>query len=147
MDWSDLAFRLLEMLLPIAAAFVIALIGYGISLIKQKTDAIQAEDLRQEIGESLDFLHSTIATTVDAISQETVDDLKALREDGKLTEEEKAQFKRQAVERVMASMSQTTKDILEYVVGNLTEYVQSVIEAYIKDKAAPKPSENGSNAA
>jgi hypothetical protein len=129
MDWKETLLSLAYAILPILGAFLVQLIRYGITYLKNKTESVENEQALLLLLSALDEAETVAVNTVNAIQQQLVDDLKEAHEDGKLTEEEIEMIKERAYATFVSQLSQGSKQILVSSVDNFAEWAKTLIEA------------------
>jgi len=85
---------------------------------------------------ALQFLNDAIVISVTAVNQVYVDAIRAAKEDGVLTDEEKAAAKKMALEFIWSQIPAKFIDALKKMFGSedvLASYVDKNIEAAVKD--------------
>lgn len=115
---------------------LLGLVISGIKCAKAYIDAKSAEATANikdsNIKSALNTVENCITTVVLELSQTVVDDLKASSADGKLTPDEIAKIKSDAVSKVEALLSTDVSSTLNQVFGDAQAYISSKIEAEVK---------------
>lgn len=130
---SEMTFRIIEILLPAVLALAGAAIYLGAAYLRKRTEAIESEHVRAIVWDALDRARIAARNAVQATAQTYVDDLKAAREDGKITNEEAAEARRRALQQFKTQMGDIGLSELEAVVGDVTEWFESYLEAVVND--------------
>lgn len=129
MEYNDVVVSIVLTLLPVILAGIVALIKFGIAWLKTKTEAIENETAQSALEAAL---FETEAVAVDAV-QETyelfVKDIKAAKEDGKLTQEEARQAMDNAKDYFITHISERSLVIIEAAIGPIEDWLQSFLEA------------------
>lgn len=125
MDWMLILSQIFEIvilpLLGIGTAYVIALVRAKIQEMKEKKQDILYHKY-------LDMLNDTIADCVLATTQTYVE---ALKKEGKFDlDAQKIAFTR-TYENVMAILADEAKEYLQTAIGDLSAYVENMIEAEV----------------
>lgn len=107
--------------------------GFIIFLIKAKMDEIKARGEDQEYMKYLNTLETAVCEVVNSLQQTVVDEIKAANEDHKLTKEEAAKIKNEAVTKVLKIVGEYGLIVLEDGYGDVKELVENKIESYIKN--------------
>ena len=131
MDWNKIFGDILEALIPILVALLTALVGYAITFLKKKTDALKDEKIKTLIDNALDEAESVADDAIAATQQKFVDDIKKAREDGKLTKEEAAQALEMAKQYFISHIKGSSKSILQQLFPNFEQWLGDFIEAKI----------------
>ena len=131
MDWGDVGLQLAQVLLPVIAALIAALIGVAISYLKRQAEKIDNEVAQKSLDAALDEMSRVAYEAITSTAQTYVDDLKAGREDGKLTDEEKRQAMLNAKNYFYGHVSKGTLDILEASIGPVQEWLEGYLEAQV----------------
>lgn len=129
--WEDIMWKAIEVLLPAILALLGAVLAYGVVYLKQRTEAIQNEQIRQIANDMLERAQMEVYSAVEYVAQTFVADLKAAREDGKLTEAEKAEALARAKAAFKARMGEAALRQLAALVGDLEEWLRTQIEAAV----------------
>lgn len=136
MTWNDLGLELAKMLLPVVAALLIALVGYGISYLRKQTQAIENEMARKALNDALTEAEIVATDAIKATNQVLVDALKEKAADGKLTKEEAVAAMNTAKLYFMQHITKGSKDVLEAALGPLSEWLESYLEAKLGTEKA-----------
>lgn len=125
MDWMLILSQIFEIvilpLLGIGTAYVIALVRAKIQEMKENKEDVLYHKY-------LDMLNDTIADCVLATTQTYVE---ALKKEGKFDlEAQKIAFTR-TYENVMAILADEAKEYLQTAIGDLSAYVENMIEAEV----------------
>lgn len=131
--WEDILLSVADVLLTAVLALLGALLAYGVAYVRSKTEAIKDEQLRQAANDVIDRAHVEVYSAVAYVAQTYVDDLKKAKEDGKLTNEEKAEALARAKQAFKTRMGQHGLEQLAAVVGDLEEWIRTQIEASIHE--------------
>lgn len=131
MNWDTLINELIITLLPVL--FIIA--GYVLIMIarhiRRNTDNLIIEF-------ALTNLEKIVFSTVTALSQTLVDDLKGSRANGKLTTEEADLIKNKAISSVHKQLSSKDREILSGYFGSLEELIDNIIEQKVAENKLRK---------
>jgi len=131
--WEDILLSIADVLLPAVLALLGALLAYGAAYLRSRTEAIKDERLRQAAIDVINRAAVEVHASVQYVAQTYVDDLKAAKEDGKLTDEEKAEALARAKAAFKTRMGQHALEQLAAVVGDLEEWIRTQIEASIHE--------------
>ena len=134
--WEDVLLSIVDVLLPAVLALLGALLAYGVAYVRTRTEAIKDERLRKAANDVIDRAHQEVYASVQYVAQTYVDDLKAAKEDGKLTNEEKAEALSRAKQAFKTRMGQHALEQLAAVVGDIEEWIRTQIEASIHDSGS-----------
>ena len=129
--WEDVLLSIVDVLLPAVLALLGALLAYGVAYVRTRTEAIKDERLRKAANDVKE-----VYASVQYVAQTYVDDLKAAKEDGKLTNEEKAEALSRAKQAFKTRMGQHALEQLAAVVGDIEEWIRTQIEASIHDSGS-----------
>ncbi len=83
---------------------------------------------------AVNVLEKTVKNTVGAFEQTVVSKIKEAKEDGTLTDEEKANIKAEAIASINAQLGAGTKELLSNVFGSLDEVIDIWIEGAVKEQ-------------
>ena|SRR5690625_43277 len=128
---EDVLLTLSDVLLPALLALFGAALAYGTAWLRNEAQAIKDERLRQTAIDAIDRAHAETYASVKHVAQTYVDDLKAAREDGKLTEAEKQEALERAVAMFKVRMGQHGLQQLAAIVGDLEEWIISQVEGAV----------------
>lgn len=129
MTWNDVGLELAKMLLPVVAALLIALVGYGISYLRKQTQAIENEMARKALNDALTEAEIVATDAIKATNQVLVDALKEKAADGKLTREEAVAAMNTAKLYFTQHITKGSKDVLEAALGPVSEWLEGLLEA------------------
>lgn len=117
-------------------AAVLGLILSGVKYIKGMVDAKTAEVTAKikdtNIKHAVSTTEDCVTTTVYKLAQTTTDDLKAAAADGKLTAEEAAQVKENALAEIKHMVGSDALATLDTVFSDVDSWLKSKIEAAVK---------------
>lgn len=125
MFWNEL----LEMLLPIVAAGLTALIGFAIAYLRKETEKINNNLIREAVDAALAEAHIVAEDAVMATKQVLVDNLRD--ENGKLSPENAEQALAQAREYFLAHLTENSKGILLKSIGSFESWVIALLESKV----------------
>ena len=126
-----------KVLLPIVATIVTAglpiLMAYGAKYLKTKTDN---EKVHAAIGQLNDLTYTTVLELEKTFERSMEPD-----KDGRirLTPEEKAEIKRQAIDKVTSRLSDFTKKQVPIATKSVEDYVSAKIEAFLQEMRTERP--------
>lgn len=129
MTWNDLGLKLAELLLPVVAALLIALIGLGVAFLRKQLAKIDNEVARQALNDALVEAELVAGDAIRATNQILVEALKAKNADGKLTKEEARQAMEEAKKYFIGHLTAGTKEVLEAALGPINEWLEGFLEA------------------
>lgn len=131
--WEKFGLEIVQMLLPVIAALLMALIGYGVAFLKAKTNALNEGVAKQSILASVNEAEWVAKNAVMAVKQTLVDDLKKAAEDGQLTDQEKQAALNKAKNIFMATISKNSLGILEAAIGPVQNWLDQLLEAKLAE--------------
>jgi hypothetical protein len=131
MGWGDIGLQLAQLLLPVIAALVAALIGVGIAYLRRQAEQIGNQVARDALQAALAEADRVAREAITSTAQTFVDDLKAGREDGKLTEEEARQAMERAKDYFLARTSRDSMLVLESALGPVEDWMEGYLESQI----------------
>lgn len=134
MDWSSLVLKVLEILLPVLALLLVALIGLGVAYLRKQTAKIDHEITRSSMDAALVEADKVARDAVLAVQQMLVDELKASHEDGKLTKEEAQRALETATMEFLRHISDGSLGVLEASLGPVEDWVAGLIEAKVAEQ-------------
>ena len=129
MEYNDVVVSIVLTLLPVVLAGAIALVKFGIAWLKTKTEAIENEIAQDALEAAL--IESEVVA-IDALRETYelfVKDIKAAKEDGKLTQDEAQQAIENAKDYFLTHISERSLGIVEAAIGPLEQWLQSYLEA------------------
>ena len=117
-------------------AAVLGLVISGLKCAKTYIDAKTAEATAKikdsNVQSALNAAEDCVTTVVLEMAQTVSDDLKAKSADGKLTADDAAKIKEDAVAKIQALLSDDVTNTLNTVFGDAEAWVRSKIEAAVK---------------
>lgn len=134
--------ELLPEILAALSPLLLAVIAYGA---KKLADLINAKVQSEALRNILIRTDTVVFAAVKELAQVTVDSLKEAAADGKITPEEAAKVKADALAKVKSYLGQPGLDALMQILGlkdapTVDAYLSSKIEAAVRDvKAQPNP--------
>lgn len=134
MTWETLYWKSLESLLPVVLLLLSAALTYAVAWLRKKTEALKNADLRATLDHTVGQLKDALYTSVDAVSQQWIYDIKAARADGKLTPEEQKRAKEAAIAAFQNRLIESQKAVAERFIGDLALWAGDEIEAYLARK-------------
>ncbi len=143
MTWNDLGLQLAELLLPVVAALLIALIGYGVAFLRKKVGEIDNEVARKALWDALGEAELVATDAIRATNQVLVDALKDQAADGKLTKEEAATAMNMAKTYFLSHITAGSKQVLEAALGPVGDWLESFLEAKLAAEKQQVPSIKG----
>jgi hypothetical protein len=129
MTLSELGLQIAQALLPVVVAFLIALISYGISLLRGKAADIKNDTLRKSLDNAFYEAELVATDAIRATNQVFVDEIKAKSADGKLTKEEAKEAMSIAKNYFLTHLTTNSKSVLEGALGPINEWLESFLEA------------------
>lgn len=110
-----------SILIQTISVIIMALVSYGVSLLKRRTDS--------ELGrQALDSIDQIITAVVGSIAQTTAKKMRKDSKDGKLTKNQKAELRMTAFRQTKDLIRGEVSKAAETRVGNLSRYMQDKIE-------------------
>lgn len=131
MGWGDIGLQLAQLLLPVIAALVAALIGVGIAYLRRQAEQIGNQVARDALQAALRESDRAAQEAIIATAQTFVNDLKASREDGKLTQEEARQAMEKATRYFLTRIPQDSLAVLEAAFGPVQDWMEGYLESQI----------------
>src|SRR5690606_21291288 len=126
---SDITLKIIEVLLPAVLALIAAGLAYGTAYLRARAEAIRHEQAQEmELG-LMERAHREVYDAVRATGQTYVDELKRARGDGETIDEEARQARELAWQYFKAQMGAVALEELEQIVGDLSEWFRSEVEA------------------
>lgn len=133
MTWSSLGMQLAEMILPVIAAALVALIGYGVAYLREKTSELQNAVARDALDSALVEAEVVAKDAIRATNQVLVDALKERSADGKLTKDEAIEAMTRAVEYFVEHISRDSLRVLQASLGPIEGWLSSFLEAKVSE--------------
>lgn len=133
MTWDSIALKIVEILLPVFGLLLTALIAYGVAYLRKQTQKLSNEVVRDALYAALAEAEQQAANAVKATNQVLVDELKAAREDGKLTEAEKKQALEMAKNIFLANISNGALETLKSGIGPIEQWLTGLLEAKVAE--------------
>ncbi len=131
MDWGEIGLQLAQLLLPVIVALIAALIGVGIAYLKRQANRLDNQMARETLQAALTEADKVARAAITATAQTYVDDIKAKREDGKLTLDEAQQAMRRAQQYFMERIPHDSLAVLEAALGPVQEWLEGYLEAQV----------------
>jgi len=132
-DWGMVGLKIVETLLPIVIALVIAALNYGVMYLRRQISKLENDTLKKAIGDALTEAQTVGIEAVKATQQVFVNEIKEKSEDGKLTKEEAKQAMKIAKEYFMSHISKHSLKILQAAIGPIEDWLESFLEAKVYD--------------
>jgi hypothetical protein len=129
MTWNGIVIQVVQYLIPVIGALLVALLGYLVTYISRHQEKLKNDILREAFSAALAEAHVVGRDAIVATQQKFVDDLKAASEDGKLTKEEAAEALAAARLYFNNHISSRSKDVLREGLGPIHEWLDSFLEA------------------
>lgn len=126
---ESLLIQMIGVLFPVVSVLILVLIIYGVSFLKKRIK-------NEEIKKGLDLISEISEKVVGSLNQTTVISLKEVAEDGKLTEQEKAQLKEQAISEIKGIIGKEIPKFLVREGTNIDKLIIHSIESVIGGKNA-----------
>jgi hypothetical protein len=145
MTLSELGLQIAQALLPVVVAFLIALINYGISLLRGKAADIKNDTLRKSLDSAFYEAELVAIDAIRATNQVFVDEIKAKSADGKLTKEEAKEAMSIAKNYFLTHLTANSKSVLEGALGPINEWLESFLEAKLGQTKVEKQVANLAN--
>lgn len=123
--------KLQEVLIGFAIAVIPVLGLYTVAYLKQKTAEIQNRVNNDTINKYILMASDAIQSSVTSVFQTYVDTLK---KNGKFDETAQKEAFNLAKEKSMSILSDTVKNAIKEVYGDLDQFVNIMIEKYISDQ-------------
>ena len=115
---------LIQQLMPVIGVALTGLVGWGIALLKKKTEADVAKN-------ALDQVDQVVKTVVGGLAQTVANDLKAASENGKLSATDKAALKTNAINQTKLLLSDAVVTAARRTVDDLSGYISQKIETQV----------------
>ena len=145
MTLSELGLQIAQALLPVVVAFLIALVSYGISLLRGKAADIKNDTLRKSLDNAFYEAELVAIDAIRATNQVFVDEIKAKSADGKLTKEEAKEAMSIAKNYFLTHLTTNSKSVLEGALGPINEWLESFLEAKLGQTKVEKQVANLAN--
>ena len=145
MTLSELGLQIAQALLPVVATFLIALVSYGISLLRGKAADIKNDTLRKSLDNAFYEAEVVAIDAIRATNQVFVDEIKAKSADGKLTKEEAKEAMSIAKNYFLTHLTTNSKSVLEGALGPINEWLESFLEAKLGQTKVEKQVANLAN--
>lgn len=120
--WKDIMPILIQIVL---IPLLTALTGVAVKWINSKANEIKAKTDNLFLQRTISLLNDTISSTVVAINQTYVDELK---QDGSFTKEAQEKAFQKVYDTAIKSLTEDSKQYLESYIGDLKEYIFAKIE-------------------
>lgn len=132
-------------LLAAALGLVVSGARYAKSWVDAKTAVVTAKIKDTNIKHAVNTAEDCVTTTVYKMAQTTTDDMKAAAADGKLTAEEAAQIKANALAEVKSLIGTNVSNTLDTVFADTNEWLKSKIEAAVKQLHIDAPTQHAAS--
>lgn len=146
MTWNDIVVQVVQYLIPVIGALLVALLGYLVTYISKQQEKIKNDILRESIGAALAEAHVVGRDAIVATQQVLIDDFKEASHDGKLTREEAAQGMEAAKQYFISHISTNSVNILREAIGPIKDWLDTFLEAKLgeyKGEVQANPSSPG----
>lgn len=110
------------------------IIKFFSSLSTKNNTSVKNQLLKEYIGVAINLAQDTVI----ALNQNIVEDLKNNAVDGKLTDAEKAEIKKHALETIYTTLNDEIKNVLSKVYGDLPNWIQVQIDKAVAEEKAKK---------
>lgn len=135
-DWGKIGTELALSLLPVLTTVIIAAITLGIAYLRRRNQWMAQTQVDEQV-------EAMARGVVISLQQSVVDGLKAANADGKLTPEEIALVKQQALNTLQQQLTAGQRQVLATLTGDITTWLSGKIETalagYKLDVAANTP--------
>lgn len=118
---------------PVCAAFLVQFLRRKSAEAAARTDSLITKELLTEVTEA-------VTTAVTYTSQTYVDTLK---KDGIFNKEAQVEALQKAKDKALALLSESAKDVLAQIYGNLDDYLETMIEAQVRVQKQDAPTTLG----
>ena len=145
MTLSELGLQIAQALLPVVATFLIALVSYGISLLRGKAADIKNDTLRKSLDNAFYEAEVVAIDAIRATNQVFVDEIKAKSADGKLTKEEAKEAMSIAKNYFLTHLTTNSKSVLEGALGPINDWLEGFLEAKLAQTKIEKQVANLAN--
>lgn len=116
------------------SSLIVAVVYFGAAWLTARTQAIRDENRRRQVKDLIQLARDHLSGAVKETAQTFVNDRKAAREDGKLTEEEKAEARERAVRAFLDRLGAGGQDLIRTAVPNLQEWAMHELESLLWDQ-------------
>jgi hypothetical protein len=106
---------------------------YLVNLLRKKTLELESKVSNDTVKKFLELGENIIETSVNAVSQIFVDELK---KNGKFDKAAQTEAFEMAKQKILSTISEDVKQALTEVYGNLSQYIDSRIEYYVRQGKA-----------
>lgn len=130
---SDLISGLMVGLLSLAIAYLTYYIALANKNIKAKTASIKDEATRNTIDKVLDVLTNLVDVNVESAQDTIVKELKSTTVDGKLDVDDAKNVLGIVKGKILAQLSDSSKQALGTIIDDLEGYIESKIEVSLKE--------------
>jgi hypothetical protein len=121
---------LLDYIVPALGSTITALASVGIGYLVRYINRKSKSEL---LHHAMNTLGTVAQNTVSALMQTEVKALKAAAADGKLTDEEKSNMKRKAIETIKMAVADEALDVLKRANTNLDAYLDTLVESTVRN--------------
>lgn len=122
---------ILSSAIPAIVYLLIWIAKYITALLKVKTEQIKANTENEHMKVALDMVSANAIDIVTMLNQTVVEGLKAANADGKLSSEEAIAIKDQALNMLIAMLSEDAKEIISKLYGDVDTYLSNLIERVV----------------
>lgn len=119
-------------LFAVLLGFAVSGVKYGKKYIDARTLEVTAKVKDTNVKNAIDTAENCVTTVVSELTQTTVESLKKQSADGKLTPEDAAKIKADAVTKVQELLNDDVQQTINTVFGDAEKWVSSKIEAAVK---------------
>jgi len=136
MTWNNIMVQVVQYLIPVIGALLVALLGYLVTYISKHQEKLKNDILRDAFGAALTEAHLVGRDAIVSTQQKFVEDLKEASKDGKLTVDEARDALAAARLYFNNHISSRSKDVLKEGLGPIHEWLDSFLEARLGEYKA-----------
>ena len=129
-------YTILGLLISLATIYVVIYLNRLIKLAKEKANAIQNEEQKKIVNDTLDRLNKVLLTNIVRAENTVKKDILVQISDGKITKDELNKLAEDVKNDVINQMGQDAITLLSQTYGDINGYIESLLEKQLADLKA-----------
>lgn len=126
-------YTILGLLISLATIYVVIYLNRLIKLAKEKANAIQNEEQKKIVNDTLDRLNKVLLTNIVRAENTVKKDILVQISDGKITKDELNKLAEDVKNDVINQMGQDAITLLSQTYGDINGYIESLLEKQLAD--------------
>jgi uncharacterized membrane protein len=129
----DINLDLTQVVIAVIVPLLALITGFITKFVNAKANELKQNNEHKQLDKYIDIADKLIVDTVTMFNQTVVADLKVKAEDGKLTEDEKNEIFKKAIDNVYVTLADNGKKALSTAYGDIPAYISTQIEKVIAE--------------